>query len=232
MTTNGATKRERLAAREEAILAAATDAFLKGGMRAAKMADIARAADVAEGTLYLYYKNKEALFAAVVARHWRDLTAGAIEAVAKSDTPTEQIFALCRYTLGRIMDDWKLFELTFFLQYGSQGEEDATDRQSYVQVFDAIIERGRDRGDFAPQFPPRMLRDLFFGSLDYAARSMLRRNERSQEDEAARMVGAALLAVVQAPGSDFREAPSAINETAARLEAVAERMERTLTRLS
>jgi AcrR family transcriptional regulator len=48
-----------------AILNAARSIFLKHGYAAAKMSDIASEANVAHGTLYLYYKNKEELGSAI-----------------------------------------------------------------------------------------------------------------------------------------------------------------------
>ena len=50
------TQRQRLEAREEAILAAATAVFGESGVDGARMAEIARRADVAEGTVYLTTK--------------------------------------------------------------------------------------------------------------------------------------------------------------------------------
>jgi AcrR family transcriptional regulator len=58
------TRRLRLEAREESIIAAAHEKFLECGFEGAKVAGIARRADVAEGTLYLYFRNKNALLAA------------------------------------------------------------------------------------------------------------------------------------------------------------------------
>ena len=64
----GDTQRQRLEAREEAILAAAASLFSESGVDGTRMAEIARKADVAEGTVYLYYKNKHELLEAVVDR--------------------------------------------------------------------------------------------------------------------------------------------------------------------
>lgn len=52
----------------EAILNAAADVFGRVGYRTAKIADIAKVAGVATGTLYNYFENKEAVFAAIVER--------------------------------------------------------------------------------------------------------------------------------------------------------------------
>jgi AcrR family transcriptional regulator len=48
--------------RREAILAAALDEFSARGFAAARLDDVARRAGVAKGTIYLYFRDKEALF--------------------------------------------------------------------------------------------------------------------------------------------------------------------------
>lgn len=48
------------------ILTGAREVFLERGFDAASMGDIARAAGVSKGTLYVYFQNKEDLFAALV----------------------------------------------------------------------------------------------------------------------------------------------------------------------
>jgi len=61
------TKRKIAAAkREQAILQAALDIFSQKGFTAATIPDIARAAGVAVGTIYIYYPNKRELFIAVI----------------------------------------------------------------------------------------------------------------------------------------------------------------------
>lgn len=49
-------------ARREAILAAALDIFSRHGFATARLDDVAARAGIAKGTLYLYFKSKEALF--------------------------------------------------------------------------------------------------------------------------------------------------------------------------
>lgn len=62
------TERMRLKkrAKRTAILKAALEEFTKNGFAKARLATIAQKAGVAKGTLYLYFSNKEALFAGVV----------------------------------------------------------------------------------------------------------------------------------------------------------------------
>jgi AcrR family transcriptional regulator len=48
--------------KRELILAAALDEFSQNGFAAARLDDVAKRADVAKGTIYLYFKDKESLF--------------------------------------------------------------------------------------------------------------------------------------------------------------------------
>jgi AcrR family transcriptional regulator len=58
--------RRRPEERTPEILAAALECFAKGGFAGTRMDDVAAAAGVTKGTLYLYFPNKQALFEAVV----------------------------------------------------------------------------------------------------------------------------------------------------------------------
>ena len=62
--------------RPREICAAALEVFAEKGFAAAKLDEIARRAGVSKGTLYLYFKDKEDLFRAVV----RDAIAPNVEA--------------------------------------------------------------------------------------------------------------------------------------------------------
>jgi AcrR family transcriptional regulator len=61
-----ASRKVDAAARREAILDAALTVFAERGYEAARLDDMAARAGVAKGTLYLYFKDKEALFEALV----------------------------------------------------------------------------------------------------------------------------------------------------------------------
>ncbi len=53
-------------AKRRQIVEGARDVFLSRGFDAASMADIAKASGVSKGTLYVYFKDKDELFAAIV----------------------------------------------------------------------------------------------------------------------------------------------------------------------
>jgi AcrR family transcriptional regulator len=76
----------KAAERRNAILKAALDEFSERGFAAARLDDVARRAGVAKGTIYLYFKDKEALFQELV-RFQIGPVVGALEAVLASDLP-------------------------------------------------------------------------------------------------------------------------------------------------
>jgi len=59
-------RRQQKARRQEDILTAAFDVFAARGYEATRIDDVARRAGIAKGTIYLYFRDKERLFQAVV----------------------------------------------------------------------------------------------------------------------------------------------------------------------
>ena len=82
----GRQKRERQkTVRRDAILAAARKVFARKGYEGATIADIAKEAGVAAGTVYLYYASKTDLFAALNAQFFHAIQTALIEAEAPPD---------------------------------------------------------------------------------------------------------------------------------------------------
>jgi AcrR family transcriptional regulator len=72
--------------RRDAILAAALDEFSAQGFAAARLEDVAKRAGVAKGTIYLYFRDKEALFQELV-RSMLTPVVGSLEALRDADIP-------------------------------------------------------------------------------------------------------------------------------------------------
>ncbi len=53
-----------------------------------------------------------------------------------------------------------------------------TTMKRYVAVFDSIFRRGQDRGDLVSDVDIWMARDLFYGTLEYSARTIVLRSAR------------------------------------------------------
>jgi AcrR family transcriptional regulator len=78
------------AARREAILAAALDEFSARGFAAARLDDVARRAGVAKGTIYLHFRDKEALFQELIRSVLSPFVA-TIEAASVAELPLRMV---------------------------------------------------------------------------------------------------------------------------------------------
>ena len=157
-------------AKESSILEAAEKIFARVGFDGAKVSEIARAASVAEGTVYLYHKNKQDLLAGVVGRFWTQLTLGAEAAIEPDAATREQLEQLGHYHLNSILDQFEVVSLTYRAR--PQQEQDLDQVREYVRVFDRIMQRGMDRGELPKDIPIGQLRDVFFGTLEFSARTL------------------------------------------------------------
>src|SRR5881275_2324574 len=77
--------------KRDAILRAAIDVFAERGYFNAQVADVARAAGVAAGTVYLYFKSKDDLLISIFERGMREALAETKAAVEGLDDPCERL---------------------------------------------------------------------------------------------------------------------------------------------
>jgi AcrR family transcriptional regulator len=91
--------RRRKAARPKEILDAALEMLVARGYAATKLEDIARRAGVSKGTMYLYFRNKESLFRAVVAE-------AALPAVERGEALAASFRGTSAELLRAILLDW------------------------------------------------------------------------------------------------------------------------------
>ncbi|MBI4518325.1 MAG: TetR/AcrR family transcriptional regulator [Deltaproteobacteria bacterium] len=134
------------------LLQAAQRVLARRGYHAAKVADIAREADVGVGTFYLYYKTKEAIFTELVDETGR-LLRRQIEAVrARVSDPRVYVRASCEAFFQFAHEHRELFRIVF----GPGGEfHEAVRRAQARFVADGFenITRGMNRGLFRRNRP-------------------------------------------------------------------------------
>jgi len=92
----------RKAARPAEIVTAALEVFVERGFAAARLEEVARRAGVTKGTVYLYFKNKEALFKAVV----RETI---VPVIAKGEAMAQAFTGSARELVERLVREyWRL----------------------------------------------------------------------------------------------------------------------------
>lgn len=178
------TRRERVEAREEEIVTAAHRVFLEHGFEGARVSEIARSARVAEGTIYLYFRNKDALLHAVIAQFYERLTSSAEEGVRGLAGTRDRLDFLARHHMISCLAEWRIIELAVgtyrqMAAYESSGYLDFN--KTYVAVFDNVIREGMNRGDIRKDVPIWNIRDLFYGALEYSCRTYLLRGHAADD---------------------------------------------------
>jgi len=150
-------------ARPQELLAAALELFVDRGFAATRLEDVARAAGVSKGTLYLYFENKQELFKAVV----RDSIVQAIgqaedDLAAAEGMPSElllremlqrwwsQVGATKVAGLAKLM----MAECGNFPELAQFYNEEVIERGN--ALVHKVLARGLARGEFRPHDPAMM----------------------------------------------------------------------------
>lgn len=169
------TQRDKLERKEAAILRAARSVFVDNGFDGARMSEIAKRAGVGEGTIYSYYESKAELMLAVLQQFWDGLTLEARNVMADVKAPEaiRRLEALATYHLEILIQNADFINLSFALRRNNSEVSVSRDHlRQYVAVFDEIFRRGQDRGEFRPESLLWHARDVFYGTLEYSARSI------------------------------------------------------------
>jgi TetR/AcrR family fatty acid metabolism transcriptional regulator len=169
------TQRVKLERKERAILDAARGVFVEHGFDGARMSEIARRANIGEGTIYSYYESKAELMLAVLQQFWDGLTLEATDVMAstKAEGFFDRLRALAQYHLNTVIVNADFINLTFALRRNNSEVSVSRDHlRQYVAVFDQLFRRGQDRGELKRNAILWQARDIFYGSLEYSGRSI------------------------------------------------------------
>ena len=178
------TRRQKVEEKERAILSATRQVFRDGARESGKdvkIAAIARQANLAEGTMYLYFKNKQALLMAAVSDFYDELTCDAQVVVAVEADTLTKLTNLARLHFERVLDEWPLITeaMSPYLPSAQYRETEAFAlNRRYVEVFDLVVRDGIRRGDIRDDLAIAAMRNAFYGGLEHCARSARLRLQR------------------------------------------------------
>ena len=174
--------------KREAILDAAIRVFAQRGFFQAQVADMARSAGVAAGTVYLYFKGKDDVLVSVFERTMREAIDEARALVATVDDPVERLRRLAHLHLGRlgrhrdlaVVFQVELRQTTKFMERFS-----AAQLREYLSIIRDVIANGQAVGRMRPEVSPTLAAKMLFGALDEMATDwILSHRPRRLEDSA------------------------------------------------
>ncbi len=165
-TRNGA------ANKREAILRAATRVFACNGYFSSKVADIARAADVADGTVYLYFKSKEEILHSIFDQNMAEAIAACRQLIENSRDPREKLRRIATLHLERLGADRDLavvFQVELRGSTKFMQEFSAAGFAEYLDLLRKIFEEGQRAGVFRKDLNAKVVSKILFGALDEMA---------------------------------------------------------------
>jgi TetR/AcrR family fatty acid metabolism transcriptional regulator len=148
---------------------AAIQVFAARGFYNARVSDIAREAGVADGTIYLYFKNKDDLLISLFEDRMDGIISTFREALEASETSAEALRRYIELHLQMVQSEPALAEvLTVELRQSAKFMRDykAPKFGEYLDLLHGVIERGRANGEFRQELNPRILTRALFGALD------------------------------------------------------------------
>ncbi len=210
--------RRRSDDKRQRILQAAVKVFARKGYFAARVSEIARRAEVADGTIYLYFKNKEdilvSLFDEVMAEH----LAHAREELSQVEGAHARLLAIAQRHLGMLganRDLAVVFQVE--LRQSTQFMERFTASwlQDYFSLVAEVIEDGIREGSLRADLNRKVVTKAFFGALDEMVTSWI---VGGKDYDLARLAGPVVDLFLRGASADrpAREPERALTTTSAR----------------
>ena len=205
------------------ILAAAKEVIATKGYEGVTMAEIAERANIVEGTVYRYFKNKDDLLLRVAEEWFTQSFADLVDVSAFNGTYNKLRYliwhslktiakgpALSRYVMVEVRPradykDTQLFEIN----------------REYTGQLRKLFSDAIPNGEFKSGVPERVLRDMVFGTIEHSTWRFLRGEGDFDVDELADEIAMVVYCGMTAePLGDER-----LNAVIGRLEAVVDRLE-------
>ena len=168
--SNGtASTRGTVTDKRAAILNAATGVFAEKGFFNSKVADIARAAGVADGTVYLYFKNKDDVLHSIFDRAMEEFIGEGrreLELLSKPEDKLRRIAELHLERLGADREMAIVFQVELRGSIKFMQEFSAAGFSEYLDIIRKTIEEGQKSGVFRTDLKPVVCAKIFYGALD------------------------------------------------------------------
>ena len=155
------------------IIEAATKVFAKNGFYQSKIAQIAKEAGVADGTIYIYFENKDDILISLFEEQMKVVLDNMALQIAEINDPTEKLEKFASTHLGLIEMNKDMAEIIqvelrqsgkFMKEYKNEGF------MEYLDIIGDIIIEGQKSGLFKKDVIPGVAKRAFFGALDEVSR--------------------------------------------------------------
>ncbi|CDQ39390.1 TetR/AcrR family transcriptional regulator [Virgibacillus salexigens] len=173
------------------IIEAAVEVIAENGYHASQVSKIAKKAGVADGTIYLYFKNKEDILISVFEEKMGQFINHITEAIQNKNNANEKLYELIQLHFSQLSKDPHLAVVTQLELRQSNPElrlEINNVLKPYLTVIDSIVQEGMKEGIFRHSLNIPLVRQMIFGTLDETVTNWVMKERKYQLIEQAKEV--------------------------------------------
>lgn len=151
------------------IIDAAVIAIAENGYHQAQVSKIAKQAGVADGTIYLYFKNKEDILISVFQEKMGVFVDNLQDIIKNGSSSSEKLAQMIENHFKVLSDDRHLATVTQLELRQSNKEvrlKINTILKEYLKLLDEILIEGMLSGEFSQTMDVRLARQMVFGTID------------------------------------------------------------------
>ena len=155
------------------IIEAAVKVFAQKGFYNSKVSEIARIANVADGTIYLYFQNKDDILISLFEEKMTDIMVRVKQAVEAESDPAQQLERFALAHLRLVEEQKELAEIIQVeIRQSSKFMKEYKNIQfsQYLGLISSIVKNGQELGVFRQDLKPGVFKRAFFGALDEMSR--------------------------------------------------------------
>lgn len=151
------------------IIDAAVIVIAENGYHHAQVSKIAKQAGVADGTIYLYFKNKEDILISLFQEKMGLFVEKIRQEIAGKSTSKEKLLTLIQKHFSMLAADHHLAIVTQLELRQSNLELRLKINEvlkGYLMVVDEVLTVGKETGEFRDDLDVRLARQMVFGTID------------------------------------------------------------------
>lgn len=182
------------------IIDAAVIVIAENGYHQAQVSKIAKQAGVADGTIYLYFKNKEDILISVFSEKMSVFVENLKVIIQESITAQEMLARMIEGHFKVLSEDHHLAVVTQLEL--RQSNKDLRLKinhilKEYLDLLDDILQRGIQAGEFIEDMDLRLVRQVIFGTVDEVSTTWVMKDQKYDLVEMAPRVHEILLKGIQ-----------------------------------
>jgi TetR/AcrR family fatty acid metabolism transcriptional regulator len=163
------------------IIDAAVIVIAENGYHAAQVSKIAKTAGVADGTIYLYFKNKEDILVSLFEEKMGLYVENLENKISSISSAAEKLYTLVEMHFTNLATDHH-FAIVTQLEL-RQSNKELRIRinevlKGYLALIDHIVKAGMESGEFNPNLDVRLARQMIFGTIDETVTSWVMNDQK------------------------------------------------------